>query len=106
MAASIRRTGSSDYGHVGVVCDECTDASGRPWQIWYSRRTTEGRRLAERDRDGHNRARHATGHAEAPQGEGAAEGPLPAGAVIPSTGRRADEALGEYVARKGFLRRD
>lgn len=51
--ATVRKIGSSDYGHVSASCSACD------WQgVWHSRRTVEGKRLAERDRDDHNNARH------------------------------------------------
>ena len=53
MNATIRKHGGSDSGHVSAACTDCA------WHgVWHSRRTVEGRRLAERDRDEHNRARH------------------------------------------------
>jgi len=56
--AVVKRIGGPDTGHIGAVCAECATA-GRPYPVvWHSRRTVEGRRLAERDRDDHNRARH------------------------------------------------
>lgn len=54
MSASLKTYGDSDYGHIAAVC------SDHKWQSpWYPRRTVEGHRLAERDRDAHNRTHHA-----------------------------------------------
>lgn len=60
MAATIRKQGSADYGYWVIQCEapECRDLNGRPWQLLHSRRTVEGRRLANRDRDNHNASRH------------------------------------------------
>lgn len=59
-AATVKKIGGPDTGHVGAICDapDCRDINGRPWQVWYSRRTVEGYSLAERDAAAHNRVRH------------------------------------------------
>lgn len=61
MTAIIIKRGSSDYGYVGAVCEDCPSRSGdKFWQSLYPRRIVEGYTLAERDRDEHNRVHHGT----------------------------------------------